>query len=346
MESGRLAATTLEPGRITKVYTVPTSAEVINYTMTSISVCNRGTQPTAVKIGMLDAGDEQPANADWLEYNTEILGHGVLERTGMLLGPGQSFVVASSSEHVSIMVFGIFTGKEDDNDEPAYTPLVSEFPAPLPEAGAATVQFVVDADPALVPDGTTVRFRFSGDGVTRDDFQLGSDFNTLGYSDVTINSGQGVLTFRLREDSLTEGRERVRVTADPNDSAGNYTGRLTSLVIVEDASTTSGTPATVYEYTVTSSGASAYSFSGDITGDNPSITAVVGDTIVFDVNASGHPFYVKTQATLGAVDQVDYVINNGAEVGEIEWTIDQPGTYYYQCAVHAAMGGTITVTAT
>ena len=39
-----------------------------------------------------------------------------------------------------------------------------------------------------------------------------------------------------------------------------------------------------------------YSFSGDASGLNPNISVNVspGDTLTFNVSATGHPFYIKT----------------------------------------------------
>ena len=38
---------------------------------------------------------------------------------------------------------------------------------------------------------------------------------------------------------------------------------------------------------------------GNVSGDDPALTFIVGDAITFSVNASGHPFYIKTQAGTG-----------------------------------------------
>ena len=72
---------------------------------------------------------------------------------------------------------------------------------------------------------------------------------------------------------------------------------------------------------------------------------MIGDTINFAVNASGHPFFIKTAATTGTGDQASGVTNNGAENGTVSWTPDTVGTYYYICRYHGAMVGTINATA-
>ena len=78
-------------------------------------------------------------------------------------------------------------------------------------------------------------------------------------------------------------------------------------------------------------------------GNDPNLTFEVGDTINFEVNASGHPFYLKTSAGTGTGNQISGITNNGTESETVSWTPTEAGTYYYQCSIHAGMVGTITV---
>lgn len=102
-----------------------------------------------------------------------------------------------------------------------------------------------------------------------------------------------------------------------------------------------------YAYTVTNSGASAYSFSGSATGNNPTLNVKQGDTLTFTVNASGHPFWIKTTNTTGTDNGVTTgtITNNGTAVGTVTWNTSgvAPGTYYYICQFHGSMVGTINV---
>jgi plastocyanin len=103
-----------------------------------------------------------------------------------------------------------------------------------------------------------------------------------------------------------------------------------------------------YSINVTASSASDYTLSGsdrngNVTGNDPSVTIKVGDTIDFAVDASGHPFYLKTVQGTGTSDLVNGVTNNGATNGTVSWTPTAAGTYYYQCSLHNGMYGTITV---
>ena len=110
-----------------------------------------------------------------------------------------------------------------------------------------------------------------------------------------------------------------------------------------------GTISTAYSIGVTASGASAYTLSGtdksgSVSGNNPTISCNDGDVLTFTVNAGGHPFYIKTQAGTGTGNLAPGVVNQGATNGDVVFTPQSDGTYYYQCEYHGGMVGTITVT--
>ena len=124
--------------------------------------------------------------------------------------------------------------------------------------------------------------------------------------------------------------------------------------VVTDASLSE--PTQIFTGAVTNDGTANWTFSsathrnGNLTGADPTISIIEGDTLTITNNAgSGHPFYFKTVAGSGTGNQVSNVTNNGSVIAgdAISWTT-QPGdagTYYYGCSNHAAMGGTITVLA-
>ena len=97
------------------------------------------------------------------------------------------------------------------------------------------------------------------------------------------------------------------------------------------------------EFGVTAAGASAYTFSGGATGNNPTITLQRGKTYRFDVNASGHPFQIRVSS--GGSNYTNGVVNAGTQVGAVYFTVpdDAPTSLVYQCTNHAAMVGTINI---
>ena len=112
-------------------------------------------------------------------------------------------------------------------------------------------------------------------------------------------------------------------------------------------------PFTTYALSVTNAGSSAYLFTGSdeqnvfSNSGNPTIRCSSGDRLEFSVNASGHPFWIKTQPTTGTGFGVTVgtVTNNGTAVGTVTWntTNVNPGQYYYICQFHGGMYGSIII---
>ena len=110
-----------------------------------------------------------------------------------------------------------------------------------------------------------------------------------------------------------------------------------------------------YNIAVTAQNSSHYQLSGtarngSISGNDPSVTVQVGDTINFNMNASGHPFVIKTVQGTGFGNQVStgtYTGGGASSTGTVKWVTTgvTPGTYYYQCTAHFDMYGTIIVQA-
>ena len=124
-------------------------------------------------------------------------------------------------------------------------------------------------------------------------------------------------------------------------NANGFTGIFDVSVVSLDCGTS-------FSLDVTASNSSDYTLSGtdrngNISGSDPNLTFSVGDTISFVVNASGHPFYLKTVAGTGTGDTISGLTNNGTESATISWTPTATGTFYYQCSLHGGMVGTITI---
>ena len=89
---------------------------------------------------------------------------------------------------------------------------------------------------------------------------------------------------------------------------------------------------------------------GSVSGKDPKVTIKKGDIIIFDVDASRHPFYIKDQFSRGSSNQVITGIISGTpgtQNGKLSWDTKgvSEGTYYYVCSPHASfgMGGLIIV---
>jgi len=83
-----------------------------------------------------------------------------------------------------------------------------------------------------------------------------------------------------------------------------------------------------------------YVFAGNPTL-NPALTLVRGVTYVFNLNAFGHPFFIKTTMSDGTANAYNQgVVNNGAQAGTLTFAVptNAPNQLYYNCSTHSAFG--------
>ena len=160
----------------------------------------------------------------------------------------------------------------------------------------------------------------------------------------TIPQGAGTLaltsdissTLTLGNDFIDSDQAKILIDANALDS-----GRAISLI--DSAYIQERRPAES-RFEVTNSGSSAYSFIGDgfsSSRNNPELFLQRGKTYSFVVNASGHPFQIRTSSGGSAYNTG--VTNNGVQVGTLTFTPDMnaPNTLYYQCTAHSGKVGTI-----
>src|SRR5262245_31728937 len=99
----------------------------------------------------------------------------------------------------------------------------------------------------------------------------------------------------------------------------------------------------VTTFTVTNNGFTSYLING---ANNPSLNLVRGQTYVFQVNAIGHPFWIKTVPSLGTGDAYnDGVTNNGTQLGSVTFVVpaNAPTSLFYNCQFHTDMTGQINI---
>jgi hypothetical protein len=106
----------------------------------------------------------------------------------------------------------------------------------------------------------------------------------------------------------------------------------------------------------------AYTFLSHIPGDNPTLYALSGTTIAFNLQVPGHPFLLQTtggvnlnpatNTSLGSFYWVgpdgsfaEGIDCQGKILGTLYWIIGSAaaGTYRYQCSLHPAMVGNIVI---
>jgi len=107
--------------------------------------------------------------------------------------------------------------------------------------------------------------------------------------------------------------------------------------------------------TVTNNGATAYRFDQYGTTDDPTVYAISGTTIAFNLSVSGHPFLIRTGGgtnyDVGLVHvSTTGVVSTGSSAqgqvaGTLYWKIPAgtTGNYQYICSIHSGMVGVITI---
>ena len=153
----------------------------------------------------------------------------------------------------------------------------------------------------------------------------------------TPNSGAGTFTYQI--------------AIYDNPSSGQVSSSITvgGTIAINPSTTSSSTNAAqTWSINVTAQNSANYQLSGNdrngtVTGNDPTVTIALGDTLNFNVDAPGHPFYLKTQSGTGTANQVIGATNQGTENGTVTWTPSATGTYYYICSLHGGMVGTIIV---
>ena len=139
-------------------------------------------------------------------------------------------------------------------------------------------------------------------------------------------------------------------TSTPASSSTETSSTETSSTETSSTETSSTETSSTYSISVSAQSSSNYILSGTdlngaVNGNDPNITINKGDTINFNVAASGHPFFLikNSNGGFGSDNLIEGVSNNGADNGTISWTSLESGTYYYICEYHPSMIGIITV---
>jgi hypothetical protein len=104
MATGRLYTVAPAATTVTPTYTVPTGY----YSVVNVSVTNTNTTPVTIRLAVC-GNPASPQQNEYIEYEATIIPRGVLERTGIVMGPNAGVVAYVSATGVNINVWGIET---------------------------------------------------------------------------------------------------------------------------------------------------------------------------------------------------------------------------------------------
>lgn len=111
----------------------------------------------------------------------------------------------------------------------------------------------------------------------------------------------------------------------------------------------------ITQLAVTNNGATAYRFDQYGVTDDPTIYAISGTTIAFNLNVTGHPFLIRTNlgvnydVGLTHVSTTGTVLTGSSAQGQVSGTLywkipaATTGNYQYICSIHSGMVGVITI---
>lgn len=104
MATGLLGNSDLDAATDTIVYTVPENT----FSVVSVNLCNRNSA-NATNIRVAIADSINPSNSEFIEFDSELIANGVIERSGIVIQADKNIVVRSSTNDVTVTVYGIET---------------------------------------------------------------------------------------------------------------------------------------------------------------------------------------------------------------------------------------------
>lgn len=108
MATGRLGTSNITSTSATAVYgPVPAST----FSVVTVNIVNRNASTAALIRIAVSTSSSSPSADEWIEYDSQLVANGVLERTGIVMDTGKYIIVqtTTSTPTLSAVVMGIET---------------------------------------------------------------------------------------------------------------------------------------------------------------------------------------------------------------------------------------------
>jgi plastocyanin len=197
----------------------------------------------------------------------------------------------------------------------------------------------------------TITIAAAGGGTASDSF---ATIAVAGQSSVIADSATDTLTIAAGTGiSITtdSGTDTVTIASTVSAGATAFTGLSDRADLTIDQFYLQA----ITRLNVTNNGATAYRFDQYGTTDDPTVYAINGTTIAFNLNVMGHPFLIQDGAGANYNTGLVHVTTGGTVTtgssaqgqtsGTLYWKIPDSisGSYRYQCSIHGSMIGTIQI---
>jgi hypothetical protein len=269
----------------------------------------------------------------------------------LTLVAGSNITITTNATTDTITIAGTGGGSASDSFA---TIAVAGQTSVVADSATDTLTLVAGSNITLTTDAGTDTITIASAG--------GSASNSF---ETIVVAGQSSVVADSATDSLTLAAGTgisiaTNATTDTITITSTVAAGATAFTGLSDASTASMTVDQFYlpaitKLTVTANGTSAYRFDQYSTTDNPTIYAISGTTIAFDLTGSGtHPFLIRFSGANYNTGLVHVTTSGtvttgtsaqGKTSGTLYWKIPAgiSGSYGYLCASHGGMIGTITV---
>ena len=301
------------------------------------------------------------SNIDNLAFKNKAIGAGVgggsssiSELPPVSPNPGESWVDETT---------GIFYVYYDDGTSAQWIQPASALYGGSSSSGSSTLDALTDVVISSAAAGQVLKYNgtnwINDSDATSVAGAASNSFATIavsGQPSVLADSSTDTLTLVAGTGiTLTTNANTDTITITSTTSAGS----TTFAALTDNAGLTSDQfylPA-ITKLAVTANGSSAYRFDQYLTVDNPTIYAISGTTIAFDLSGglSSHPFQIQTNSGVNYDVGLTHVtptgtVTTGASAqgktsGTLYWKIPATatGNYRYQCSIHGSMVGLITI---